>query len=254
MPSTRNTRDIELSPAFFTTVFSDAFLFGGTSGIVLTASTLSDAEKTLARKIRKNNLYSSETMSACGDLCNQTSEIFHWQDNSEGPLVFAGAILYFLRYKGKDVNWFIDQVQRARQPQASPPPHRSKKLRATLIVPTPEGILLTWDHKKQLLLPGGAVERNELPIAAAARELYEETVLQAQHLELLFTHESQNYLHHVFMVHRYSGDAVASSDAKGMAYLCSQSIANAQYPDQLTRSHQAILELHRLTNPTKTGC
>ena len=63
-------------------------------------------------------------------------------------------------------------------------------MRATVIVPTNEGILLTRDQKGMLLLPGGNLERGELPIAAAARELYEETGLKAQSLEVLFEGKS----------------------------------------------------------------
>ena len=50
---------------------------------------------------------------------------------------------------------------------------RQKQNRATVIVKIDGEILLTATRKGLILLPGGGIEKNELPIIAAIRELYE---------------------------------------------------------------------------------
>ena len=54
-----------------------------------------------------------------------------------------------------------------------------KNIRATIIVRVNGLILLVVARNGLTLLPGGRVNRGELPISAAARELYEETGLKA---------------------------------------------------------------------------
>ena len=71
-----------------------------------------------------------------------------------------------------------------------------QRLRATVIVETPEGILLTRMRRGRWMLPGGGVE----PISAAIRELQEETTLHTLSAIFLFEHESAHYLHQVFHV------------------------------------------------------
>lgn len=241
MPAVFIPRSIELSSQFFTTVFSDAFLFGSKAREQLKEAKLSAAEKNLALKIRASDLFSDSTWDECADICNELSGVYYWQDNSDGPLIFAGKVLYLLRFKGEDVAWFRQQIQEAREPKERP----RKKSRATIIVATREGIVVTRDYKNQFLLPGGSIERGELPIAAAARELREETGLKAQALEFLFEEESGFYMHQVFVARRYTGVPVAGDDALELLYLDEAACAAGQFPELLSNSHARIIQKYQ---------
>ena len=94
----------------------------------------------------------------------------------------------------------------------------SKRPRATVIVLMEEGVLLAGDASGLILLPGGGVDHGELPIAAAARELHEETGLIAISLQFLFHHESPTNLHHVYYCEA-EGVPVAADDAEHLVYL-----------------------------------
>lgn len=62
----------------------------------------------------------------------------------------------------------------------------SLRPRATVIVRSDRGVLLVRDRGKiRYSLPGGKVERNEVPLAAAIRELHEELRMQASKAERL---------------------------------------------------------------------
>ena len=94
----------------------------------------------------------------------------------------------------------------------------SKRLRATVIVRLEKGILLAGDQSGLVLLPGGGVDHGELPIAAATRELHEETGLVATSLQFLFHHESPSNLHHVYFCEA-EGMPMAADDAEHLVYL-----------------------------------
>jgi 8-oxo-dGTP pyrophosphatase MutT (NUDIX family) len=56
-------------------------------------------------------------------------------------------------------------------------------------------------------LPGGGIQPGELPIIAVTRELYEETGLRADKIELVFTHRSKTQEHVVFLITAHHGRA-----------------------------------------------
>jgi 8-oxo-dGTP pyrophosphatase MutT (NUDIX family) len=73
--------------------------------------------------------------------------------------------------------------------------------RASAIVIRGGKILLVRDRDRpSFALPGGGIDGGELPIAAIARELYEETTLVATSVTYLFQHGGKRNNHHVFQV------------------------------------------------------
>lgn len=97
-------------------------------------------------------------------------------------------------------------------------PVKSKRARATVILEREAGILLTETGDRKILLPGGTINCSEPPIAAAGRELYEETSLQATSISFLFNFESHSTCHHVFLA-TAPGEAKAGSDAAHLFYV-----------------------------------
>ncbi|KAA0945849.1 NUDIX domain-containing protein [Pseudomonas sp. ANT_H14] len=72
------------------------------------------------------------------------------------------------------------------------------KIRATVICEHEGRILFVRKARSKWALPGGKVERNELPVGAAARELEEETGLNVDGLLYLQELTADNTVHHVF--------------------------------------------------------
>jgi 8-oxo-dGTP diphosphatase len=70
-------------------------------------------------------------------------------------------------------------------------PEIKKRRRATAIVETAEGILVTAGKRGVFLLPGGGADRDESRIEAAMRELKEETGLKPYYTEYLFRHKGR---------------------------------------------------------------
>ena len=65
--------------------------------------------------------------------------------------------------------------------------------------------------------PAGGIEGDELPIIAAARELHEETGLEATSIKYLFTHEGKYNDHHLYEVEA-EGEVVVQGEVDGFTW------------------------------------
>jgi 8-oxo-dGTP pyrophosphatase MutT (NUDIX family) len=73
------------------------------------------------------------------------------------------------------------------------------RLRATVVAIRDETVLLVMDRgRSRYSLPGGGVNRGEPSIAAAARELYEETGLNCSKIEWRLDYKGRMQRHKVF--------------------------------------------------------
>ncbi len=72
--------------------------------------------------------------------------------------------------------------------------------RATVVLVRNGRVLLVRDESAKFSMPGGGIEPGEQPMAAAVRELHEETGLTATRAEYLFKWASATNRHHVFLV------------------------------------------------------
>ena len=76
-----------------------------------------------------------------------------------------------------------------------------QRSRATAIVMRDGKCLVVRDRgRKNYSLPGGGIEHGEPALAAAAREVYEETQLEPKAARLLFHHRGATQHHHVVLV------------------------------------------------------
>jgi len=99
----------------------------------------------------------------------------------------------------------------------------SLRPRATIIVEVNGEIVLTEDRHDRILLPGGGIHAGEPPLAAAVRELHEETALVAVQALYLFEHASDTNRHHVFWI-AAQGKPVAGDDAVRLHYLAASAL------------------------------
>ena len=77
---------------------------------------------------------------------------------------------------------------------------RPKRKRATAIIESSEGILLTMMRYMACSLPGGGVHPGESEEDAVIRELFEETRLVPEQVVFLFQYESLAHDHTVFWI------------------------------------------------------
>jgi len=92
-----------------------------------------------------------------------------------------------------------------------------RRRRGTVIVDTPNGILVVNEGERTYYLPGGGARRGESRRSAAIRELLEETGLKATKCSYLFEYTSDYNLHKVFLIEA-TGVAKPRKEIKNLAY------------------------------------
>ena len=100
-----------------------------------------------------------------------------------------------------------------------------KQYRGTIILETPQGILVNATRNGRFMLPGGRTNFMEGRLQAAVRELREETGLRVWAAVELFSFEAPPHatkgfqdFHKVFYV-RARGNPVPMSEVKGVAFI-----------------------------------
>ena len=90
--------------------------------------------------------------------------------------------------------------------------------RATAIVTCGDKVLLVRDRgRPTYALPGGGIEDDERPESAVARELLEETTLEATNITHLFTFGGKHNDHEVFHVEA-TGDVKINEEVEGFTW------------------------------------
>jgi len=92
-----------------------------------------------------------------------------------------------------------------------------RRRRGTVIVDTPDGILVVNEGESTYYLPGGGARRGESRKRAAIRELREETGLRATSCSYLFDYTSTFNFHKVFLIEA-TGVAKPKREIKHLTY------------------------------------
>lgn len=102
--------------------------------------------------------------------------------------------------------------------------------RATVLVARDGAVLLVRDRgRSTYMLPGGGVERGETPSAAAARELYEETGLEATSLRYLLTFPGKYNDHYIYAAEA-RGEVAVGEEVDGFIWWDGQDPTAPVYP------------------------
>lgn len=122
----------------------------------------------------------------------------------------------------------------------------TKRNRATAVVEFDGRIVLAETRDGLTLLPGGGINRGEPPLAAAVRELEEETGLIATQGIYLFEHESPSNRHYVFWLAAH-GSPTPRDDAVALHLLAPD---KPPAPLRLSPATQEILRRYRSLKET----
>jgi 8-oxo-dGTP pyrophosphatase MutT (NUDIX family) len=114
-----------------------------------------------------------------------------------------------------------------------------KRRRGTVIVDTPNGILVTSSNGHMYLLPGGGAKQKESRKEAALRELKEETNLEATKCKYLFDYESKTNYHKVFLV-KCSGVAEPKNEVKYLKYYVDDNIKTSYGTKKIIEKYQQM--------------
>ena len=124
----------KLSQHFLKTVFSDAVIFSTREEEVILQLDLSENEKSAARIILNTQTYPTDSngrdrIFEISDILHALNgKIFEWQSNSEGPMLFGGAILALLELYNINEKDFIDVWQGKREIAAPKPENKARKV------------------------------------------------------------------------------------------------------------------------------
>jgi 8-oxo-dGTP diphosphatase len=145
----------------------------------------------------------------------ELAEVPQWVQDQMASLSLSGAASEgkYYELKGKNFRYrivpqghgapIVDVYRRPRSTQPATPSQENtrRRRRATAVVVRHGKYLLVRDRgRSHYSLPGGGIERGEPALAAAAREIYEETGLTPVKAEFLFTHRGTVNEHQVIRV------------------------------------------------------
>ena len=122
----------------------------------------------------------------------------------------------------------------------------NKRRRGTVIVDTPDGILVVSFDNRTFYLPGGGAEEGESEKDAAIRELKEETNLSTVDCSFLFNYDTFTNNHKVFLIDS-DGVPKPSNEIRYIDYFNGSNL-------KVSNATWEILELYHTTRQPKKTC